>query len=1261
MGTSVRIFSRSQTNKGDIHAHSHAHAPHVHIGPSSRVHRAERLQIQTIDERDWQRSLERASKTSQKQSKQRAVGTTPGQSASLCPSPASPLTPDFDHLFSTESSTTHTHRSTKQVQITDWRPFGGARKTDIVSPLPLHTLARHPYTYTEDTQMSDSRTMMDGGDDTDRTVTSSRFGHDSSRGTTFRGPERVFSDSQMGRPLTAHARHEPPSVWRRWALRSPMARRTIRYMQSRTYLIINVIITLFAFFAYDFSVALLPKAADVPMLALLCCVLGMFLAEMIVAAALRRNYLGTFIFFLDVLGTASLVVDVLLLAWLDRVASSSKGSAGSVIHTYAFLREDNIARAFRVVRLVRIVRIFNLASLSAAWTHRQRRLNGGRGGGCLPDRASTPDTQPSKMGLHLSELIDKRVIFMILVLVVIMPYLRPLPTSDQSLVLGFDLLQQQTVGSADWAATISTIMAYHSDSLLYLACGADASTNPTVYVGDPNAGDGMRTIEKDAYSSSRCIAMTSQSGLVGLEAGLNLLFMLVIIIIFGVGSYLISKDVASIIVTPLARMSNAVRRLASSIRFCQTDIASFRASDSEGLLGDEEDEDDAFDPTAIESIIDKLSLIFRVQPDASTWSTEGGSKGLAQLAGSKSTEIRTADSVVSIEVVERPRAPSIDLSSLLAHRPSADQPPIDTDEHKELASLNNILNHPTALKYFKAYLKNSFLMENMAFYEEVDRYRTIVQLHASRLYSGFVSSHSASQINIPGHITDRIIRALPNPSASTFDEAQSECFSLMKSHHQHFLKSIYGFGYVKNKRKQARPSNTQQTTNTTNTLMPPAQQQSNATKSDPTSGVTRGAPSPLSIHSSGSMSLKNGDGSPGSVPILTSPPRTSVTSMSHNRTSSRMGVNRSTLPVMRSAHGNQSSMSRKYIPGQTETDHFASLPGSIQPTDLDTLLDDLDEETRALVLPGSEVDALVNPGRNKKQHYMRPTHKPNVSIDASAPVTRITITSDEGNRATPKPGALRAHAGSQESTPTSLSLTSQLMIGGGHTIPGQHAPASPVNTVIPSKPHPSTASVTIHTRSQLTSAGASILDGSDGARPASSSNANKSNNHISAPTSTYHLPPTPTSASFAHKHRPMALSPSISGGHTVHPSRLRMTLSPQEMEAESLRLMLPGGARGATSNGRTGVQDLDEEIDRLVNPGAEMARLVNPSANKPNPIQMNRTPRGSNASMSEASSAAGRGSAQNSTRGSVSANTNNKSEASANSSAQARPSSSSTA
>jgi hypothetical protein len=77
------------------------------------------------------------------------------------------------------------------------------------------------------------------------------------------------------------------------------------------------------------------------------------------------------------------------------------------------------ARVLRVIRLVRVVRIFKFRQ------HSRR-------------------AHPSKVGLHLAELIDKRVIVMLLGLLCIIPLLANDPPYGTSEALGLDMLERSS-------------------------------------------------------------------------------------------------------------------------------------------------------------------------------------------------------------------------------------------------------------------------------------------------------------------------------------------------------------------------------------------------------------------------------------------------------------------------------------------------------------------------------------------------------------------------------------------------------------------------------------------------------------------------------------------------------------------------------------------------------------------------------------------------------------------------------------------------
>ena len=103
------------------------------------------------------------------------------------------------------------------------------------------------------------------------------------------------------------------------------------------------------------------------------------------------------------------------------------------------------------------------------------------------------------------------------------------------------------------------------------------------------------------------------------------------------------------------------------------------------------------------------------------------------------------------------------------------------------------------LSHFRLYLTANLLMENLLFYQEVERYRAILQSHSHSLYSNFISSASSTQVNISAALHDTIKHRVLSPSAAMFDEAQAECVMLMKAHVRGFNESKYAQLYMHKK------------------------------------------------------------------------------------------------------------------------------------------------------------------------------------------------------------------------------------------------------------------------------------------------------------------------------------------------------------------------------------------------------------------------------------------------------------------------------
>jgi hypothetical protein len=130
----------------------------------------------------------------------------------------------------------------------------------------------------------------------------------------------------------------------------------------------------------------------------------------------------SFYFVLDVIGTLSLVPDIIQLSeWSQSDNEAAQdlqvaraGRAGRLARSAGTLRLAKFARFFRIVRLVRVVRIFRVLS---------------------PFRKDedTGPVKPSRIGTYMSDLVTKRVIMIVIVLILTIPQLEYTPPEHTDL------------------------------------------------------------------------------------------------------------------------------------------------------------------------------------------------------------------------------------------------------------------------------------------------------------------------------------------------------------------------------------------------------------------------------------------------------------------------------------------------------------------------------------------------------------------------------------------------------------------------------------------------------------------------------------------------------------------------------------------------------------------------------------------------------------------------------------------------------------
>ena len=923
------------------------------LGPPQSPHASE-------DEVNWTRRMQKVETTSSKRSsfiqRQAAATPTPGlvrahsfsaQTVMAASGAFAALSPSSltSYVSSPKGSTVKKparshHRSMSNV--VDWTPYS-KRKSRPIAVAPFSQRRSAAPAPTLETPASKGGTMS---------MTGMPVVGSAAEATT---EEEMEDDAGM-------SWHERLRHWL-YLLRTSRTGSRVRVsMHSLPYLTLIGVTTLFSLYAQDFNICWFPPSADTAISVLLTLALGLFSLDIVVNCLLLPGYCLSFFCLVDVIGTVSLMLDIQFMLPLTLNEQGRSASLQHLTQSGNVLRVTRFVRLFRIMQATRIVRLFR--------------------GETAAGRGEDKDAHANRVGMQLSELIDKRVISMLLGVIIILPFFTVDDTDyGASQHLGLAVLESIVLSpsqpgsnstAADTAAFLSAYELYNSN-LLYLSF----PTSPQAYtpVDILSEQSGLRAHDLDVFSAPQgSTAVFNIESQYAQSSLYTIILTSIIIAMFVLGSLTVSRDVYSLVVAPLERMTSIIKKLAGTICFLTNDQEEpsrasrghARSVSSLGNASAASQLDAAFSAAAnetrvIEGIIEKLATIFQVEPDASM----AGPKALQRMAGSKHTEITTSTSVVSIAVVERPRMDvdaADDLTGDVSGSGGGTEREVDTERHRELRTVEDGIASAAVLPHFRLYLTTNLLMENLLFYQEVERYRAILLSHSHSLYSNFISSSSSSQVNISAALHDSIKQSAKEPRASMFDEAQHECVMLMKAHVRGFTESRYCQLYLRKKGRG--PANAE--------VMYKKKR-----AGGPASGGWTGSPD--SVSGSGPSSTA------ATTMNTTRSTRASVVmhrdKIEEETEGDEQQTAAATVAVVQPKPKRHSTNAVAPAPPVVAVKAVKSKPGKSRAEKVSAMREeDLLAEIEALEHPGAEAAALFAPGKNKAKQQVKPEVKEEKSI-----------------------------------------------------------------------------------------------------------------------------------------------------------------------------------------------------------------------------------------------------------------------------------------
>lgn len=477
-----------------------------------------------------------------------------------------------------------------------------------------------------------------------------------------------------------------------------------------------------------------------------------FMVEICIQCFVKKNYFFSFYFWVDVIGTLSLLLDVPFvinpILGIQSSASVNRAGVGKQVSRSAdSIRFTRFARILRIFRLIRVIRVFKFQ----------------------PGRSKA---NASKVGLRLSETIDKRVVVVVLSLIIFLPILEAiiLPDDQDSVAASLGMIDSVWDQPTMVSSLMGILRNYQPDTLYLSVMNSTANLAVSSIPGVSS----YRTMELDTWSTDHVVLVLSLRASVWSDAVNNMCVLTFVILVFGVGSYLWTRDVHSLVVSPLERMTIIMRKLAGAVCFLSTET-------------DTDNQGEEYETQVMESIINKVASIFQVEPDQNV------QKPYRMMTGHKRTEIKGHGRTVSIEVMERPitEEPSMEEVDI------SDPVLVDVEKHKELGSVESILKSPAVLNHFKMFLMSKLLAENLYFWQEVERFRLVIQTQAMRIFESFIVPDSVNQVNINDR-SRRIVEAqLQDPHRGMFDVVQLEVLQLLRTNaYKQFLESRFCQTYL---------------------------------------------------------------------------------------------------------------------------------------------------------------------------------------------------------------------------------------------------------------------------------------------------------------------------------------------------------------------------------------------------------------------------------------------------------------------------------
>ncbi len=343
--------------------------------------------------------------------------------------------------------------------------------------------------------------------------------------------------------------------------------------------------------------------ANIALDIILILVFVVFALESIVLSLVKDDYLWSFFFWCDIIGTISILLDIQM---INSLWTGDDGQASSG----ALLRAARAAKiGARYGRLMRLLKLMKFMDYMPCFKKNDE------------DAAEPTMSAARRVSNQLSNILSRRVAFLVLLLVILIP------------LLNYDLYYASDIDFEAYASSIANLAMYKGSGLsnevtqsidafhkffeggnkellhFELFQGSTKVSEKTFLADykDKTRGANRIGIEENSVDGAfRVEAIIDKTKISQWNAIFGMLIIVLVIVVLLGGSASFQSAVEKIVVLPLERMMGSLRESAKAIL---SSVASLDQEEDTGLMDDEDEGLEELETAMLEKMVEKLARI----------------------------------------------------------------------------------------------------------------------------------------------------------------------------------------------------------------------------------------------------------------------------------------------------------------------------------------------------------------------------------------------------------------------------------------------------------------------------------------------------------------------------------------------------------------------------------------------------------------------------------------------------------------------------